>query len=76
MVLDGNQKKIISDIDEHFDESMIPLKRFSGELPVSHLRYWKGQRLMHVLTHRIRGRNLGGRVGNGRKEQPFQCRDQ
>ncbi len=30
VVGDGNNKKVISDADDHFDDSMIPLKRFSG----------------------------------------------
>lgn len=29
---EGSEKKIIADADDYFDDSMIPLKRFSGEL--------------------------------------------
>ena len=30
---DGGSKKVVMNDDERFDESMIPLKKFSGEPP-------------------------------------------
>jgi chitin synthase len=37
---EGKDKKVILAEDEKFDESMIPLKKFSGEYPVQ-MRAWK-----------------------------------
>ena len=31
VVGEGKEKKIIADAEDHYDDSMIPLKRFSGE---------------------------------------------
>lgn len=58
---EGSEKKIIADADDHFDDSMIPLKRFSGKstLLVNHLI------LLYVLIswnlYRIRARDVGER---------------
>ena len=31
VVGEGKEKKVIADAEDHYDDSMIPLKRFSGE---------------------------------------------
>lgn len=52
---DGGSKKVVMNDDERFDESMIPLKKFSGESCV-----WICVCLVaHVRIRRVRNRSMG-----------------
>jgi hypothetical protein len=57
VVGEGNNKKVMISEDEKFDESMIPLKKFSGIVTV--FFFDDGSNLM--LLYRIRSRGLGNR---------------
>ena len=53
---EGNNKKVIMNDDEKFDDSMIPLKKFSGTMMLCVLSL---NALVDLFLHRIRSRGLG-----------------
>lgn len=57
VVGDGANKKVIIDDDEKFDESMIPLKKFSGKMP----RVPNSFAQLTSIRYRVRGGSLGDR---------------
>lgn len=46
VVGEGKEKKVIADAEDHYDDSMIPLKRFSG---TSHRNDWVAERALTWL---------------------------
>lgn len=53
---EGNNKKVLMNEDEKFDDSMIPLKKFSGKLFIFS---FLDMRLNGFPNFRIRGRSMG-----------------
>ena len=63
---EGNNKKVVIADDEKFDESMIPLKKFSGKSRSNH------GCICLILTHRtsrIRSRDLGDGLASFRRDR-------
>lgn len=64
---DGGSKKVVMNDDERFDESMIPLKKFSGALSV-----WNSLCLSLTSPLRVRSGSMGrcfAQVGRDRHQQ-------
>ena len=60
---EGSNKKVIMNDDEKWDESMIPLKKFSGTtVRVSSMS------CSNLIPIRIRSRNLGHSVPDDRRD--------
>lgn len=54
VVGEGSSKKVIVNEEEKYDESMIPLKKFSGTLPIAVV-----PSLLLTSCSRIRSRDMG-----------------
>jgi hypothetical protein len=57
VVGEGKEKKVLVSEEEKFDESMIPLKKFSGaRVSIYFLSFYA---FLREYTHRVRSRSLG-----------------
>ena len=62
---EGSSKKVMINEDEKFDESMIPLKKFSGTA------FKLGEHSHLMLLSRVRSRSLGNWLASFRRELSY-----